>query len=210
MTTGSSESPDDLLKYLELVASNQKVNARNFQYGFSILRRINICFSTAGQHLTNPKPLIAGLLFLRAQSAYKAAVGMSLAGQVPESFQMARGCLECAGYSLLMFNDTALADLYMNRHTSADDLKRQKSAFQISKVRENIKSFDERLAEIFHENYERSIDFGRHPNLHSTMSAITMDGVSETGSFTVEALSTDPKVLAHAMRNAAHSSDRKR
>jgi hypothetical protein len=86
-----------------------------------------------------------------------------------------------------------------------EGMKAQKAAFQISKVRSVIEQFDKRLAETFQENYERAIDFGGHPNPHATMSTITMDDVDQTGSFTVDALSVDPKVILHAMKSTAQA-----
>jgi hypothetical protein len=44
-----------------------------------------------------------------------------------------------------------------------------KSDFRISEIRAVIASFDNRLAEVFQSFYERSINFGGHPNPHAAM-----------------------------------------
>ncbi len=79
----------------------------------------------------------------------------------------------------------------------------QKSKFRIGKIRSIIASFDTRLAEVFRTFYERSVDFGGHPNPHGIMGAIQMPESPVDQSFTALALSTDKQVLLHAMKSAA-------
>jgi hypothetical protein len=197
------DESDNLEEFFNIAASNRVANTARFAAEYDILRRINMCLTAPGKHMSNPKPFICGILFLRSQYAYKAAVGMSLSGQVTEAFQMMRSCLEYAAYALAIFDQPELEAVWMGRNVTPEGMKAQKSAFQISKVRAVIEKFDRRLAEIFHENYERAIDFGGHPNPHATMSTISMENVDMTGSFTVDALSVDPKVILHAMKSTA-------
>ncbi|WP_315741552.1 MULTISPECIES: hypothetical protein [unclassified Bradyrhizobium] len=197
------DDSDNLEEFFSVTTSNRAANAARFQAEYRILRRINMCLTAPGKHMTNPKPIMCGILFLRCQYAYKAAVGMSLSGQVTESFQMMRSCLEYAAYALAIFEKPELEAVWMSRNMTTDGMRAQKAAFRISEVRSAVERFDKRLAEIFNENYERAIDFGGHPNPHATMSTITMDNADLTGSFTVDALSVDPKVIRHAMKSTA-------
>jgi len=142
-------------------------------------------------------------MLLRCQYAYKAAAGMALSGQVVEAFVMMRSCLEYAGYALAIFQDPTLQTVFMARHASAAGMKAQKSTFQIGKIRSIIASFDTTLAEHFQTFYDRSIDFGAHPNPHAIMSAFQMPERLLDQSFTVLALSNDPKLLRFVMKNAA-------
>jgi hypothetical protein len=98
--TDLGADPDNLTQFFELIAHNQKANAAKFSTPFLLLRRVNICLSTAGKNLINPKPMMAGVLFLRCQYTFQAAAGMALAGQAVETFVMMRSCLEYAGYAL--------------------------------------------------------------------------------------------------------------
>jgi hypothetical protein len=197
------DESDNLEEFFGIVASNRVANAARFPAQYDILRRINICLTAPGRHMTNPKPFICGILFLRSQYAYKAAVGMSLSGQVTEAFQMLRSCLEYAAYALTISDKPDLEAVWMGRNVTPEGMRAQKQAFRVSETRAVIERFDARLAEIFQENYERAIDFGGHPNPHATMSTITMLDVDATGSFSVDALSVDPKVILHAMKSTA-------
>ena len=100
-----SSNPDNLIAFLERVAANQKANIANFPIPYDLLRRVDNCLATAGKNLINPKPVLAGLMLLRCQYAYKAAAGMALSGQAVEAFVMMRSCLEHAGYALAIFQD---------------------------------------------------------------------------------------------------------
>src|SRR5262249_27423399 len=201
--TDLSSNPDNLIPFLELVVANQKANIAKFPAFYQLLRRVNICLSTAGKHLIGPKPIMTGLLFQRCQYAYKAAAGMALSGQAVEAFVMMRSCLEYAGYALAIFRDPELQAVFMGRHFSPEGMTEQKSKFRISEVRSTIASFDPRLAEVFQKFYDRSIDFGGHPNPHGIMSTVQMPENPIDQSFTALALTTDQKVLLHAMKSTA-------
>jgi hypothetical protein len=150
-----SDNPDNLIPFLEVVASNQKANIAKFPAAYQLIRRVNICLSTAAKDLVNPKPVMAGKMLHRCQYAYKAAAGMALSGQVAEAFVMMRSCLEYAGYALVIFHDPAQEAVFMERHVSAEGMRAQKEKFRISEVRSVISSFDTRLAEQFQVLYER-------------------------------------------------------
>jgi hypothetical protein len=199
--TDLGSDPDNLTQFLELVSQNQTANAAKFPGPHLLMRRVNICLSTAGKSLINPKPVMAGIMFLRCQYAYKAGAGMALSGQVVETFVMMRSCLEYAGYALAIFAAPALEAVFMGRHVSAAGMKAQKEKFKISEIRKVIASFDKKLADVFQIFYERSIDFGGHPNPHGAMSTVEMPDDPVDKSFTTLALSTDDKVLLHAMKS---------
>ena len=194
---------DTLSRFLDAVHANQRANCVNFAMPYAILSRIDDCFVKAGKNLINPNPVMAGVLLLRSQYAFKAAVGMALAGQIVETFTMMRSVLEYAGYCLVIFESPSLQEVFMNRHQSDAEMKAQKEAFKISAVRTSIARFDAKLAEIFDEMYQRAIDFGGHPNPHATFSAMQMDDHDGITGITALALSNDPAALAHAMKSAA-------
>jgi hypothetical protein len=92
MTTAADDKSLD--RFLEVVHNNQSANRARFPDQYQIIQRIDDCFVRAGKHLSYQKPLLVGPLFMRSQYAYKTAAGMTLAGQVAESFVMMRSCLE--------------------------------------------------------------------------------------------------------------------
>jgi hypothetical protein len=197
-----SRDPDDLIPFLELVASNQKANIARFPEPYEIIRRINICFSTAGRNLVNPKPATVGILFLRCQYAYKTAAGMALSGQVCEAFVMMRSCLEYAGYGLIIFREPELERVFSSRHAASEDLRSHRKAFNPGAIKRVLDLSDSDLSNLFEKFYQRTIDFGAHPNPHATFSAMEMHA---DNSFTALAMvtETDHQVLLHAFKSVA-------
>jgi hypothetical protein len=194
---------DDLTRFLKAVNSNQIANLANFPEPYSLMRRVNDCFSTGGKNLINPEPATTGMLFLRSQYAYKTTVGMALAGQVVEAFVMMRSCLEYAGYALVMFADPTLEDVFFGRHVDDAGMKAQKQKFQIREIRAVIATFDNKLALIFKEFYDRAIDFGGHPNPFAVCNAVQMASSGSGHTFRTLALSKDEITLRHTMKSTA-------
>ncbi len=201
----STWGDDNLSQFLDRVHQNQQGNRVNFDGPYLILSRIDMCFVTAGKNLVNVKPVMAGLLFLRCQYAFKAAAGMALSGQIVEAFVMTRSALEYAGYTLLIAKTPGLEAVWMDRHQGEANTKAQKKAFQIAEVQKCIEGVDRTLAGIFADLYRRSIDFGGHPNPHATFSAMQMDDRDGMTGITALALSTEPAPLAHAMKSVAQA-----
>ncbi len=146
---------------------------------------------------------VGALLFLRCQYAFKTAAGLALAGQVTEAFVMLRSVLEYAGYALLIHENLELQNVWLGRHVSPTSKKSQQDAFQISKVKLAVKGHDTKLSEIFNEHYEHTIDFGGHPNPHAVLGAMRMDEDGSQKSLMALALSSDPKMLQHALKSVA-------
>lgn len=192
-----------LQKFLETVHSNQKANRVNFSRWYQTIERMDDCFVQAGKHLINPKPLMTASLLLRCQYAFKTTAGLALAGQVVEAFVMQRSVLEYAGYCLTIYETPALEEVFLNRHIGKEEMTAQRKTFQIGPVRTSIGHNDAKLAEHFDLFYQRSIDFGAHPNPHGTLSATILDERDgETGLMTV-ALADDPELINFTLKSTA-------
>jgi hypothetical protein len=190
---GLSMTDYSLRSFLDTVHANQNANRINFPKWAEIIERVDDCFVRGGTNLINPKPVMTANLLLRCQYAFKTAAGMALAGQVIEVFVMLRSVLEYAGYCLTIFETPALEDVFLSRHAGLNEMKAQKGAFKINAIRAAIGRYDTKLAAIFDENYQRSIDFGGHPNPHASFAAAVLDERgSETGMM-VLAISDDPR-----------------
>jgi hypothetical protein len=142
-------------------------------------------------------------MLLRSQYAYKAAAGMALAGQVVEAFVMKRSCLEYAGYALTIFADHDLEAVFISRHIDDASMKAQKEKFKIGEIITVISAFDSKLSANFRLFYNRSIDFGGHPNPHATFSAMQLGTQGTENTIDTLALTTDDRALLHAMKSTA-------
>jgi hypothetical protein len=91
----------------------------------------------------------------------------------------------------------------MGRHVGAAQMKAQKQAFAVASVREAIGRHDAKLATIFDDLYQRTIDFGGHPNPHGSFSAMVLDERGPETGLTAVALSNDATIIAHALKSTA-------
>ena len=192
-----------LQEFFDVVHSNQRANRINFPQWYTFIERIDDCFARAGANLINPTPVLTGMLLLRCQYAFKTAAGMALAGQIVEPFAILRSVLEDAGYCLTIYETPALESVFISRHFGVEEMRAQKDAFKISVIRAVIGRYDAKLAEVFNELYQRSIDFGGHPNPYGSFSALVLDGRGEQTGMMAVAISDDPKMVAHALKSTA-------
>ncbi len=199
------DNEKSLASFLEMVRSNQLANQTNHADWYAIIKTIDDCFVRGGSNLVNPAPVMSGILFLRCQYAFKTAAGLALAGQVTETFVLLRSVLEYAGYALLIHDNPALQDIWLGRHVSPEAKRAQKDAFKISDVKSVVKRYDNRLREIFDENYERAVDFGGHPNPHATFSAMILDENEGQTALTALAISNDATVIQHALKSTGQT-----
>ena len=192
-----------LQEFFDTLRSAQQANRAKFPVWYDIIERIDRCFVRAGKNLVKLQSPMTGAFLLRCQYAFKTAAGMALAGQVVEAFVMQRSVLEYAGYALLICKTPSLEGVFLGRHTSAKAMKTQKEAFTVGAVKVAVRRCDTMLADIFVEDYERSINFGGHPNPHGALSAIVPDERDGLNSLTVLAISSEPKIVEHALKCTA-------
>jgi hypothetical protein len=192
-----------LQDFFNMLRSAQRANRVRFADCYDVIERIDRCFVRAGKNLINPKPPMTGNLVLRCQYAFKTAAGLALAGQVPEAFVMQRSVLEYAGYCLTIYEKPELEGVFVLRHLGPDEMKEQGDAFKIGVVKEVVLRFEPTLANIFDENYQRSIDFGGHPNPHASFSAAVLDESDGEKSVTVLAISDDRKIIKFVLKGTA-------
>jgi len=206
--TGTPTTDKSLTRFIEAIQRNQQGNQVRFPDQYELIRRVDKCFVDVSAHLANAKPVFTGPMFLRSHYAYKTAASMTLAGQVPESFVMMRSCLEYAGYALAIFADPGIVDtpsreeLFVNRHADALSMKAQKEEFKIGKIVQTIIKFDQKLANVFQFLYQRSIDYGGHPNPNGMLTAMSIDKEDgKLSSITTLALTVEPLPLQFAMKS---------
>lgn len=132
--------------------------------GFGLLVRIDQSFLKIGENLLNPPDLFGGLLLLRSHSAFRAACRLAMSGQIPEAFPVLRTCLEYSLYALHINRKPELGELWLRRHDDKDLMRAVRREFTHSNVMSTLRERDQDLSRIIEDLYERTIDFGGHPN----------------------------------------------
>jgi hypothetical protein len=139
------------------------------------LELIDSLFAQFSQHrLTNPSNYFAGLLFIRAHTAYRVGAGVALATPI-ESYSVSRSSLEYAGYALLCHKRPELAEVWIRRDEGTESLARVRREFTQARVREAIKSFDAKISERYQYLYDAAISWGAHPNEKALTTSLRID-----------------------------------
>lgn len=196
---------DELSQYLSAIYSNQFATFANKRTEYQLLSTIDKCFHTIGSNQNHPKVIVPLLLFFGSHAAYRATCQTSLAGQVAVAFALMRVCLESAGYALRIFKEPSLGEVWLNRHDNPAAFASVLREFKSEKVETTIGASDSRLKEKYKELYQRTIDFGGHPNERSIIQSLTVG--EEVGSTTIENiyLHGDTQALMHGLKSAAQS-----
>jgi hypothetical protein len=154
---------DKLTTFFDECRINQFANYSNKPIWTS-LKQIDDCFFRILDKPINPRPFFPIQFLYRSHAAFRSACALAMAGQVFEANVMLRLCLETAAYGYYVSLDDSIAETWIKRHDGPAELKACKNLFQYGKIRDRILSNAVKLGEILEELYERTIDFGAHPN----------------------------------------------
>jgi hypothetical protein len=194
---------DALSQFLQLAYNNQLVTAGRKPAPFYRLTAIDGLFLRIAQHIINPRNPTATNLFYRAHSAFRAACATAMAGQVTETFVLTRSCLEYAAYALHIQENPGYDLVWWARNQSAKHKKAAITSFALGRLRETIEKHDKRLAAVFDELYERTIDFGAHPNQSGVASSLSIDEGPERVAIVQAYLHADGLQMDHALKTTA-------
>jgi hypothetical protein len=151
--------------------------------------------------LENISQFVPAFLCMRAFSAYRASamVGLCLP---TDGYALQRSCLENAGYARLIADDSTLSESWLRRDDGEDSRKLIRRTFTQTAIRDSIAAKDTKLSEIYQALYERSIDFGAHPNEKAVTSSLVKDSL-KTKAIQFKLLMGDGPALDHSLRSAA-------
>ena len=171
------------------------------QYG--LLLHADQCFLRIGENLVNPPDMVAAWLILRSHSAYRAACRLALSGQATDSFPSLRSCIEYALYALHVSRKPELGEVWLRRHDDDETKRLSNRSFQHVTVMESLREFDADLHAIIGGLYDRTIDFGGHPNERAVTGSMTMTEESGNTVMTQIYLHGDSLALDHVLKTTA-------
>jgi hypothetical protein len=155
---------DRLSEFIELTWNNVLATFHKLPKTYKTICRVDEHFYVAADNLKNPSDPLVALFLLRAHSAFRAAVRLAMSGQLPEAYMVLRGALEQALYGFFINQKPDLADVWLKRHENDQSTKKVKDAFQIVHMLGLLLKRDAALGSTVRRLYERTIDFGAHPN----------------------------------------------
>ena len=169
---------DELSKFWDAARQNQFGTFANKRPIYKRLSDIDALLVRVSKDWLNPPDEIAAMLLLRSHSAFRTAAGLAAAGQAAEAYVMNRAVLEYAAYALHLHRDAAIRMVWLNRHQSGAAMKASRDALTHGKVLATVTAVNRDAGKRFEDLYQRTIDFGGHPNERSVTGNMQM--VEET------------------------------
>jgi hypothetical protein len=165
---------DELSKFIEAAHQNQFATFFRKRDAMAKLVAIDAQFAKVTKGWLNPPSEILAMLFIRCHGAYRTACSLAMSGQAAECYVQCRSALEYAAYAVHINRNPTLGEVWLNRHVDEAGMKASKKAFQHVTVAESVKVANPHAAVRFEEVYQRTIDFGGHPNERSVTANVKM------------------------------------
>jgi hypothetical protein len=194
---------DELSKFLNEAQQNQYATFFRKREAMAKLIAIDAEFAKVSKGWLNPPSEIAAMLFLRCYAAYRAAAGLAMAGQTAETFVQCRAMLEYAAYAVHVHGNPSLGTVWLSRHQGEAEMKAQKDAFTHRKVAASVTAANRHAGERFEGMYQRTIDFGGHPNERSVTGNMKMIEEPDRRMMLAVMLHGDSLALDHALKTVA-------
>lgn len=116
------------------------------------------------------------VLLMNAHASFRAAIRLSLSGQLLPMFMTLRGSLESALYANAITVDPSLERVWLDRDDGPEAKAECRNKFGIKRVLGFVaKAHNQNFADTVSECYDLSIDFGAHPNSRSLMSTVHIE-----------------------------------
>jgi hypothetical protein len=155
---------DSLTGYLEEYRGNQFATFVGKPAEVADLIALDGMFKRLLEGARDPKPMLPMTFLLRAHSAFRAASGAVMAGQLYEAQALLRLCLEHAAYGHYIGGDAELWERWMRRGDSEKNREAVRKEFSANKVKRKLQSTNTKVGTAYETLYEQLIDFGAHPN----------------------------------------------
>jgi hypothetical protein len=165
---------DELTKFLQQTHEQQYATFHNKKDAFRRLAAIDDLFVRTAKDWLNPESEVGAMLLLRCHAAFRAAAAEAMSGQAVECYRQCRGMLENAAYAVHIHRDPSLAHVWLDRHQDEAGMRAAKRAFQHVAVSASVAAANQHAGARFEELYQRTIDWGGHPNERSVTGSMKM------------------------------------
>jgi len=198
---------DELTNFIDKANSNVVGTFVNNKIEYPIVSTIDNIFLEIISGLVNPQLNIEPLLLMRSHAAYRAAYRaaslLAMAGMNPEVFTQARGCLEISLYALHINRNPGFDEIWLRRHDDKSSLKKTKNEFKFSNVIQTFESEDMKNAVVARNLYERTIDFGAHPNERVVTANLMMEEIIDGQKLSQTYLACNDLPQRHSLKTTA-------
>jgi hypothetical protein len=172
---------------------------------YETLLEVDSAYRTFLDNLLNPPDLVAPLFALQAHASFRAAVGLAMQCQSAPAFMVMRGCLENSLYGLYFHRNPRSFELWLRRHDDDAARRQVRNEFQISRLKTCLEEVDRDTAEVASQLYDKTIDFGAHPNVAALATGFRTANADDRRQFQVLYLTADPEVVRGTLKSTAQA-----
>lgn len=155
---------DPLTAYFDHAHMNRWATFVQEEKAFELLKRVNTWLDAHRDGLFKTQLEIPASLFMRAHLLFQTTCELATSGALYASMPIQRASLECAAYVLWLAKDPLALKIWLERDECSVTKKSARNHFTFGNTVKAIRRSDTGLAHIYSELYERTIDFGAHPN----------------------------------------------
>lgn len=199
----ASWGDDEISKFLNAVRNNEYATFANYQGEIRRLIDLDVWYRKAIDGLNHSNDWFAGFFLLRGHSNLLAACRMGWSGQIPECYAMLRSCLENALYGLYLARNSNSRETWLRRHDSDAYRRKVKDEFKIRTMLDLAKSTDKNEGNVAELLYDRTIDYGAHPNEQALMQVLQINDKDKHIEFKMFYLEGDSIQLKLALKTTA-------
>lgn len=194
---------NEISKFSDAARRNEIATFANHTDWIARLSEIDIGYRRSIDGVNHSKDWFAGFFLLRAHSNFLAACRLCWSVQIPESYALLRSCLENALYGLYLAKHPKSREAWLRRGEDAMAKQKVQGEFKARALLSFAVAQDAAVGAVAKTLYERTIDFGAHPNELALMQTLNMDKNADRIEFKSNYLGTDSVALLAALKTTA-------
>lgn len=194
---------DSLSEFIKVAYENSFASFVKLKPQYKRLKGIDRMYRVLVDNLHNTQEWFAGFFVLRTHSSFLGGARLTLSGQIAEAFMVMRGCLENALYGLYLSRHPDSRETWLRRHENEEVYKKVRNEFRIRRLLDFLEEVDIDIYQVTNTLYERTIDFGAHPNERALSSSLRITEEQQSVRFDLNYLTGNSTELHHALKTNA-------
>lgn len=194
---------DSLSEFIDTARHNTFATFENLPDQYQILNNIHDIYKLVIDNLHRTHDWFVNFFVLKAHSAYLGGVRLAVSGQCAEAYMVLRGCLESAIYGLYLSRNKDSQEVWLNRHEDKESLELVKREFKMINLFNELESVDPKIYKTTRLLYDRTIDYGAHPNEAALTSLLKKTEEEDNIKFDLNYLTGNTLAFQLAMKTTA-------
>ena len=190
------EVPDDwgtdpLSEFIETARHNTIATFINLRPIYDHLATIHSIYQVIVENSHKTADWFALFFLLRSNAAFLGSLRFALSGQIAETYPVLRTCIEASLYGLHCVRNPDAQGVWLRRNEGDKERGKCKNEFSVGNVMTTLHRESPKTHDRIKLLYERTIDYGGHPNEKSIFSNIRRTDTDEHIGFDLVYLAGD-------------------